>query len=225
MNTYRELVYMILDELKMKTDDNSLEVEHIVAILDKYRAAIIRQRFGTTIKRFIPTAYYQLLEIDVDPTTKLSLKQLPNLIDLNSLELSTEITAPNVYNAFKITLVNSARFGFLGYNKFLSSILYATINRDNYLECKYTGTMPSRFYIYGILERPQAILDFNDDPINPLDIPFPLEATSIAELMAMALKEVADVRIFPFRDKNNAKEDELAQARRDDRDRRYRDEN
>ena len=44
MATYKELVYMCLDELKLKSDDSFIQQEHIIFLLDKYRAFILKQR-------------------------------------------------------------------------------------------------------------------------------------------------------------------------------------
>ena len=44
MSKYSELVYMVLDELKGMSDDFSFTEDHIVFLLDKYRAFILKQR-------------------------------------------------------------------------------------------------------------------------------------------------------------------------------------
>jgi hypothetical protein len=41
MNTYRELVYMVLDEIKGLSDDFSYTEDHIIYLLEKYRAFIL----------------------------------------------------------------------------------------------------------------------------------------------------------------------------------------
>jgi hypothetical protein len=42
MTTYRELVYMVLDELKAKSDDFYYTEDHIIFLLDKYRAFLLK---------------------------------------------------------------------------------------------------------------------------------------------------------------------------------------
>ncbi|NCD07247.1 MAG: hypothetical protein EOL97_14125 [Spirochaetia bacterium] len=210
MSTYREIVYMVLDQAKMKVDDNHLEAEHIVAIINKYRASLLKNKYGGQVKKVIPPAYYQTLAVEVDPTTRKSLKRIPQLLDLDGMNLVTTIDAVNVLNTFKITLVSPDRFQYLGHNRYLSTILYGTVTLDNYLKVKYSGTIPSNFLISGLLENPMNIIEFNDLEISdPLDLEFPMDEGLMMDLMAATLKEVAGIRVFPEIDKNNAREENL----------------
>jgi hypothetical protein len=204
---------MVLDELKMRTDDIALETDHIVFLLNKYRTAYIKQKYGGQVKKNIPLPYYQILSIAMNPTTKVSDKTIPELVDLNGIELSTNLDAVNTQNTYKITLVQPQRFEYVGINKHLSTILYATIWYDKKFKVKYPGHIPSIFNLIGILENPLDIIKFSADELvnamNPLDLVFPMEEAAIGEVLAYTLKEVADIRIFPFVDKNNAKDDDI----------------
>ena len=42
MNTFREMIYMILDEMKISTDDSYFTEEHIMYLINKYRAFILK---------------------------------------------------------------------------------------------------------------------------------------------------------------------------------------
>ena len=53
MNTYKELVYMCLDELKGSSDDFTYTEDHIVFLLTKYRVFLLKQRYSD-IKKPIP---------------------------------------------------------------------------------------------------------------------------------------------------------------------------
>ena len=44
--TWRELVYMINDELKLDSDDSSFNEEHIAFLAGKYRALILEQKYS-----------------------------------------------------------------------------------------------------------------------------------------------------------------------------------
>lgn len=210
MSTYREVIYMVLDQVKMKVDDNHLEPDHIVSIINKYRASLLKNKYGGQVKKVIPPAYYQTLTIEVDPTTKKSLLKLPKLLDIDGMNFTTSIDAVNVLNTFKITLVSADRFQYLGHNRYLSTILYGTITLDNYFKVKYSGTIPSTFLISGLLENPMDIIEFSGLEIaDPLDLEFPMDEGLMMDLMAATLKEVAGIRIFPEIDKNNAREELL----------------
>ena len=43
MSTYRELIYMVMDKLKLNTDDTYFNEDHIVFLLDKYRNFLLKQ--------------------------------------------------------------------------------------------------------------------------------------------------------------------------------------
>ena len=55
MSTYREQVYLILDELKGISDDFSFTEEHIMYLLDKYRAFVLSQKYGDIKKEIAET--------------------------------------------------------------------------------------------------------------------------------------------------------------------------
>jgi hypothetical protein len=42
MATYREITYLILDELKTNSDDSFFEREHVLFLMDKYRAFLLK---------------------------------------------------------------------------------------------------------------------------------------------------------------------------------------
>ena len=64
MSTYRELVYMVLDELKGISDDFTYTEDHIIFLLNKYRAFILKQRYSD-VKKFIPESNYQTICLDL----------------------------------------------------------------------------------------------------------------------------------------------------------------
>ena len=53
MSTYRELVYLVLDELKGTSDDFTYTEEHIMFLLSNYRAFLLKQKYND-IKKQIP---------------------------------------------------------------------------------------------------------------------------------------------------------------------------
>ena len=53
MNTLREMVYMVIDQLKNLSDDSYYTEEHIIYLLNKYRALLLKQRYSD-VKRQVP---------------------------------------------------------------------------------------------------------------------------------------------------------------------------
>jgi hypothetical protein len=54
---YKELVYLVLDEMKLTNDDSVINENHIVFLASKYRNMILKQRYSD-IKKPIPESNY-----------------------------------------------------------------------------------------------------------------------------------------------------------------------
>jgi len=46
--TYGEAVYMILDQLKLTSDDANFNENHVIFLLNKYRALAIKEEYERT---------------------------------------------------------------------------------------------------------------------------------------------------------------------------------
>lgn len=64
MSTYREVIYMVSDEIKASSDDAYFTEEHIMFLLKTYRAFILKQRYAD-VKKQIPESNYQTICIDL----------------------------------------------------------------------------------------------------------------------------------------------------------------
>ena len=42
MSTFKQLTYLVLDELKISSDDSTFNENHIVFLLSKYRAFLLK---------------------------------------------------------------------------------------------------------------------------------------------------------------------------------------
>ena len=63
MSTYRELVYLVLDELKGTSDDFTYTEDHIIFLLNKYRAFLLKQKYSDIRK--INLAFLQAIYASV----------------------------------------------------------------------------------------------------------------------------------------------------------------
>ena len=66
--TYAEVVYMILDELKLSSDDSYFNEYHVLMLADKYRAMILKQRYKD-IRKQVPYSNYQEIMFTVKKRT------------------------------------------------------------------------------------------------------------------------------------------------------------
>jgi hypothetical protein len=139
MRTYRELVYSVLDELKIFSDDSVWETDHIVSLLIKYRGLLFTQKYkGKKVE--IPFAYYQRLKVDfinenMNAGLVKSIKQLPNILDITNIYQYTFIHTDGM-NSFNMNFINPQRFKNVGYNKWLKNQVYITIDLDNKMYAK-----------------------------------------------------------------------------------------
>ena len=51
--TYRQITYLVLDELKQLSDDSTFNEEHIIFLLGKYRGAILKQTYKDVKKEIL----------------------------------------------------------------------------------------------------------------------------------------------------------------------------
>lgn len=225
MITYREAVFIVFDELKLSSDDSPWEVEHIIFLLNKYRAILTKQRYGGA-KKDVPLEYYQIWELgqlelptnntDVRRTFSFE-KPVPPILNLHGVLLETSIsyhTAPleenyttgYVENNIDINFINPDRFKYLGYNKWLSSQPYATIGYDHKLYISSTADFLNgkSFRIQGVFENPT---DFQDTTDGKLDMYFPVEQALVQPIIDLIVKELGNVLYLPKDGENNSSDD------------------
>lgn len=63
MTTYRELVYFILDSIRAVSDDSFITKEHVIFLLNKYRAYLLKQKYEKDPRRQVPDSNYQLIDL------------------------------------------------------------------------------------------------------------------------------------------------------------------
>ena len=139
MRTYRELVFSVLDSVKIFSDDSVWETDHIVSLLTKHRVLLFTQKYkGKKVE--IPFAYYQRLNVYFDTSyngglTYKSIKQLPNILDITNLWQYTFVHNDGMRTE-NLNFINPQKFKVVGYNKWLKGQVYITIDLDNYMYAK-----------------------------------------------------------------------------------------
>lgn len=141
--TYRDMVFIIMDEMKIFSDDSTFENEHFIFLINKYRSLLFTQKYkGKKVE--IPFAYYQRLNVYFDPTYKngeiyQSVKQLPNILDITNLWQYTFVSNDGMRSE-NLNFINPQRFKNVGYNKWLRNQVYITIDLDNRMYAKSPGS-------------------------------------------------------------------------------------
>ena len=222
MSTYRELVYMCLDEIKGISDDFTYTEEHVMFMLSNYRAFLLKQRYSD-IKKQIPESNYQTICLDLIEVPAVCGEPCEGSSYLRSkikVPFIMQIGAPKVYpvNFYQgdIALISRDRMRYIGHNKFLQNMIYCSIAPDGYLYFKSSN--PQFLYLEKV--RFTAIFqdsmqasklqcpDCNEAPIcDILDSQFPIEDALIPPLIELIVRELSGASNNPTDNNNNAKDD------------------
>lgn len=226
MSTYKELTYMVLDELKLYSDDALYTEEHVMFLLGKYRTFLLKQRYSD-VKKQIPESNYQTICLDLIEVPAISGEPCEEGSYLRSKEkipFLMKIGNPRVYPIDyyqgEITYVSRDRMRYVGYNKYLQNIIYASLGPDNYLYFKSFN--PQFLYlekvrITGIFEDTLAAsgLQCPDESGNTvcdvLDREFPIENALIPPLIQLVVEELTKAEYKP-EDKENNSDDDLSEV-------------
>ena len=223
MSTYRELVNMVLDELKMVSDDSLFQQEHVIFLLDKYRGFLLKQRYSD-IKKEIPESNYQTICVELEKVPAFqddtcggrgylkSKDSIPNMMTISSPKVSTlDLFQGN------ITYTNKERFKYVGSNKYLQNIIYSTIAPDEHLYLKSNN--PQAYYlnkvkVTGLFEDSAKAAelacpgdDKGEETCDVLDRAFPLEEALIPTLLELLIKDLSTAKYQAADQENNASDE------------------
>ena len=217
---------MVLDELKLYSDDALYTEEQVMFLLGKYRTFLLKQRYSD-VKKQIPESNYQTICLDLIEVPAISGEPCEGGSYLRSKEkipflmkIGNPMVYPIDYYQGEITYVSRERMRYVGYNKYLKNIIYASIGPDNYLYFKSFN--PQYLYLEkarmtGIFEDPQAASelqwpDENGDTVSDvLDKTFPIEDALIPPMIELVVKELLGAEYRPKDESNDAK-DELSEV-------------
>ena len=222
MSTYKELVYMVFDELRVSSDDAQFTEDHLMFLLNKYRAFLLKQRYSD-IKKQIPESNYQTICLDLIQVPAISGDTCEGGTYLRSkekipflMQIGTPRVYPLDYYQGEITYVSRDRMRYVGYNKFLQNIIYCSIGPDNYLyfksfnpqylyleKVKFTGIFQDSIQASDL----QCPDDNGDIICNSIDRTFPIEDALIPPLIELVVKELTNSVYRPEDESNNAKDD------------------
>lgn len=192
--TYRELVYMCLDEIKLSSDDSYITEDHILYLISKYRAFLLRQKYEKT-NMPASISNYQKIKVQKGDI-------IPNILG---------IAKPKVYvgeGAAKVsyTFVTPHRFDFVGNNRILKPVSYCTINDENKLEFKITPPDSTTINVYAIFADCVKASEFSLTG-DILDQECPIEAELVVGVQEMVVKDALGIAYRPNDFINNGSDD------------------
>lgn len=220
MTTWREIVYMVLDELKITSDDSMFTEEHIMFLASKIRGLILKQQYKD-VKKEIPESNFQTLCLDLIQVPAIAGEPCEGGTYLRSKEripFLMNIATPKVYTEDyyegEISYVSRERMRYVGFNRWLPNIIYASIGPDNYLYFKSFN--PQYLYLEkvrltGIFEEPEKAAEQEcskeENYCDILDTPFHLEEALIPQVVQLVVKELSGSIYKPEDSTNNASDD------------------
>jgi hypothetical protein len=219
--TYREIAYMCLDQLKIASDDSYFTLEHVLFLVSKVRGLILKQRYAD-LRKEIPQSNYQTICLDLIEVPAIAGEPCEGGSYLRSKEVvptimtvgATTIYPIDFYQGVNITLVSRERMRFVGHNKWLQNIIYASVGPDNHLYFKSSN--PQYLYLKnirltGVFEDPEKAseleCDSDDNACDILDKRFPLEEGLVSTVMELVVKYLSGAVYKPKDEENNANDD------------------
>ena len=224
MAKYNEIVSMVLDKLKVTTDDSTFTEEHIIFLAGRYRSFLLKQRYYSDLKKPIPESNYQTLCLELENAMDVegipcngyhlqSKQELPTLIPIgNTRVYPTESIFSN-----HITMISTDRLKVVGGNKWTQNIIYGAWGPSNRLLLKSDN--PQFLYlkhvtVRGIFENAEEASELEcnnggNKECDILDRNFPLEDALIAPLIELVTKDLVPSITAP-EDKDNNADDGLS---------------
>lgn len=219
--TYREIVYQVLDLLKLSSDDSYYSEEHIIFLVSKIRSAILKQTYAN-IKKEIPESNYQTICLDLeqvdgidgtpcDETYLKSIQKIPTTLSVGNTSLY-----PMDFYQGEITYVSRERMRYVGHNKWLQNIIYASLGPNQYLYLKSNNPQAmylSKVAMTGIFENTEEAAELScedekgETPCDILDKDFPLEEGLVTTLIQMAAQFLTGASYRPKDSANDAADD------------------
>lgn len=214
--TWKEIVFMINDELKLDHDDSSFNEAHIIFLVSKYRALILKQKYSD-IKKSIPESNYQTICLELEQVSPISGEHCEGSMYLRStvkipgtMKLGNTRVFPYDYFQGEITYVSRDRMRYIGYNKYLQNIIYCTKDPSGYLYFKSSN--PQFLYlekvkmsaIFEDIEKASELECSENNTCDLMDREFPMEDALVPVIIEMVVKDLRGALYMPSDEINDA---------------------
>ena len=222
MYTYNHAIYMVLDFLKISSDDAYYTPDHVAFLLNKYRAYVLKTKYEDTGKT--PSDdNYQTLNLKFEVTDKIegfegsgqylkSVGKIPSSLNIGASWLS----GADLFDT-DLCMVTPVRFRYVGFNKWMRNISYATVCGEQlYIKsCNPSIYMLKEGQFRDIFSDPleaaaassDAEKDENGNLCNPFDVEFPLADDLLPLVMQYVVKDLSGGLYKPQDSENNADDD------------------
>lgn len=224
MATYGEIVYMVMDLLKVHSDDAFFTEEHVIFLANKFRALLLERKYRNARNQTyseMSDQNMQTLCLDLEPADISpfgcggmwlhSVKEVPDMI--NSFEPKISVISDMLQST--VSYVPTERMPYVGHNKWLRNIVYASISNNDHLFL--TSSNPQFMYLKqvqltAVFDNPEEAAslscagDADSGVCDILDKTFPLEDALIPSCIELIVQELKPPVYAPLDRENDARD-------------------
>lgn len=228
MATFEEICYAVLDLLKERSDDAYYTEEHVLFLAKNIRNTLLERKY-----RKSRNGVHNVLSEENKQQVCMQLEKadlLPG--DCDGLWLRSTAVIPELLAGFdgvtctahdllftNVTFISQDRMPYVGYNKWLKNIIYASRSIDGHLYLHSNN--PQFAYLEqagltGVFADPEAASKLsheacmNGGMCDIMSQKFPLESGLVASLIELVVQELLGSRYAP-EDKSNDAKDTLSE--------------
>lgn len=222
----KELIYMCLDLCKLSTDDQFFTEEHVIFLLKKYRAFLIKKEQDKE-KSSTDTASefeYQQICLDLEKAAAIdgepctggyylrTVQKIPKTLD----GIQPKVYPIDYFQGTNISYISRDRMRYIGTNPYLQNIIYVALGPD--LHLYLNSSNPQFLYLKKL--RMNAVFEDIDDvasllcdeggqtsSCDVLDMEFPIRDYLVPTLIELVVKELSGSKYQPQDTRNNSKDD------------------
>lgn len=222
----KDIVYIIMDMVKLVSDDTILTEDHVITLCKNYRALLLKkeQEKNKGIANLTSEFDYQQICLDLEKVPAIdgepctggyylrTVQQIPKLLD----NIKPKIYPIDYYQGINISYVSRDKMKYVGTNKFLKNIIYVSLGPDLHL---YLNSVNPQFFYIKKLRMSAVFEDFdaassllcdnsgNTVSCDVLDTEFPISSYLVPQLIEMVVSNCIGASWRPKDGVNNANDD------------------
>ena len=215
--TYKEIVYMIMDELKLSSSDSFFNEDHVKFLMIKYRGMLVKQKYDD-IRKTVPLDFYQTISLTLN-----KVNTIPNAVYAGTPYLKSVIQVPHFLNVGKLrvfpttdyfqgefVMVSRERLRYIGTDGYAKNMVYCAIGPDKHM---YFRSSNPQFLNLASVQF-MAVFDDIDEvegiispSIDIMESDFPIDNALLPVLINIIVKELQPAVYAPRDETNNANDD------------------
>ena len=222
----KELIYQILDELRLYSDDATFTEEHVIFLCKKYRSLLIKkdQDKQKGSQEVASEFEYQQICLDLEKVPAIdgepctggyylrTIQKIPKILEGNQ----PRVYPLDYFQGINISYVSRDRMRYVGTNPYLQNVIYASLGPDLHL---YLNSSNSQFLylkklrmnaIFEDIDEAASLLcdgEGQSESCDVLDMEFPIRSFLVPALIELVVKELSGSKYQAKDNQNNAKDD------------------